>query len=54
MCDISTIIKYPLLIMLSIGKKSFENMGRNSTYRYYEKATVTQSFYVKIILKIIS
>lgn len=28
MCDINTIIKYPLLTMLSIGKKSFENMGR--------------------------
>jgi hypothetical protein len=28
MLNVSTIIKYPLLTMLSTGKRSFENMGR--------------------------
>jgi hypothetical protein len=28
MLNVSTILKYPLLVLLSTGKKSFENMGR--------------------------
>jgi len=28
MLNVSTILKYPVLILLSTGKKSFENMGR--------------------------
>jgi hypothetical protein len=54
MLEISTVLKYPLLILLSIGKKSFENMGRyirksgDTIARLLQPASVNFSYAQKI------